>query len=73
MAEESVSVSADVTAPLRQFLLISAGASHSVALLCKLPIFFPLIVEWKLLFLGFSSNGNSVILCSRKFFLFSKT
>ncbi|GMY34598.1 hypothetical protein FCV25MIE_29840 [Fagus crenata] len=61
MAEESVSVSAEVTAPLRQFLLISAGASHSVALLCKLPIFFPLIVEWKLLFLGFSSNGNSVV------------
>jgi alpha-tubulin suppressor-like RCC1 family protein len=33
MAEESVSVSAEVTAPLRQLLLISAGASHSVALL----------------------------------------
>ena len=36
MAEESVS---EVTTPVRQVLLISAGASHSVALLCKLPFF----------------------------------
>lgn len=35
MAEESVS---EVTTPVRQVLLISAGASHSVALLCKLSI-----------------------------------
>ena len=36
MAEESMS---EVTTPVRQVLLISAGASHSVALLCKLPSF----------------------------------
>ena len=38
MAEEGAS---EVAGPVRRVLLISAGASHSVALLCKLLTFSP--------------------------------
>lgn len=33
---------AEVSAPVRRVLLISAGASHSIALLCKF-FFFPFL------------------------------